>query len=108
MIKVVLITLSYILIILNFVLTKKIKSNYEKINKANENEMKRQDFLIDMYKTEQGTLLQNAQELREKTADLESILKEINNIATRNPYNNEKVSLRKIKELVQTAIQTNS
>lgn len=108
MLKIILITLSYILIILNFVLTKKIKSNYKKINKANEKEMKRQDFLIDMYKAEQGTLLQNAQELREKTADLESILKEINNIATRNPYNNEKVSLRKIKELVQTAIQTNS
>ena len=72
MIKVVLITLSYILIILNFVLTKKIKSNYEKINKANEKEIKRQDFLIDMYRTEQGTLLQNAQELRTKIKDLEN------------------------------------
>ena len=72
MIKVVLITLSYILIILNFVLTKKIKSNYEEINKANEKEMKRQDFLIDMYRNEQVTLLNNAQELRNKIIDLEN------------------------------------
>lgn len=107
MIKIVFITLSYILIIINFVLTRKIKSNYEKINRVNEKEMKRQDFLIDMYRTEQGTLLQNAQELREKNTDLENILKEINYTATRNLYNNEKVSLRKVKELASDYQSTN-
>ena len=72
MIKVVLITLSYILIIINFILTKKIKSNYEQINKANEKDMDRQAFLIDMYRNEQVTLLNNAQELRNKITDLEN------------------------------------
>ena len=72
MIKIILITLCYILVILNFALTKKMKSNYEKINRTSQKEMKRQDFLIDMYKVEQGTLLQNAQELRDRITDLEN------------------------------------
>ncbi len=52
-----------------------------------------------------------SRQLRDTTLSkmkLEDSLDEIKDVATRNTYGNTEVSLRKIKELVQTAIQTNS
>jgi predicted RNase H-like nuclease len=61
--------------------------------------------------TERNKLIEyqskDIKELKLKTIELQTVLEEIKNIASSNTYNNEKLSLRKIKELVSDYQSTN-
>lgn len=70
--KIVLIVLTYILILINFIITKKIRDNYERLLNICEKMVDKRDETIKMYCKEQVTLLENAQEDREKIRDLEN------------------------------------
>lgn len=88
--KIVLIAIGYILILINFIVTRTIYINYKSMTNISKRAIDNRDNEIKELKKDQEILLQNAQEDREKIKDLE------NNIELL--VNNSKS--KKIKELV--------
>jgi predicted Holliday junction resolvase-like endonuclease len=67
-----LIVLIFILILINFIVTRKIYNNYKSIKNTVKQAINIRDEKIKELKKEQITLLENAQEDREKIRDLEN------------------------------------
>ena len=70
--KIAIIVIGYVLVIINFIITKKIYNNYTSMMKVGKKAIDNRYKIIKELRKEQVTLLENAQEDREKIRDLEN------------------------------------
>ena len=77
-----LIIIGYILLILNYILTKMIRNNYERLLRMCEKMCDKRDEIIRTYQKEQVTLLENAREYRARITDLENNVEFLTNNLT--------------------------
>lgn len=84
------------------------KRELERLLEARTRALEEAQDKAEKLKEEKDTIKNNNTLILKQDRILRSILKEIILVAESNTYNNDKIALRKIKELASTVIKTNS